>query len=213
MAQYDKKTLWSDFRVGLLAFVALLLLVGGIFLAGGEKGLFLAKTSLVKAELTDVGGLKKGASVTMAGMAVGRVLDLRFSKNPGHTVEILMQVRSDVRDRIKLDSVPTVRTQGMLGDRYVDLSIGSETAGPLPDEETLTGEPASDFDRTLQRTEAVLDETEKLLGAVNRKEGTVGELFYDKDFYIHLSELARELRDLIQDVKKNPRKYLKFSLF
>ena len=178
---------WSDVRVGLLTFAALLLLVLGITFAGGDKGLFLQKTSFLKAHLADVGGLKKGSSVTMGGMTIGRVTDIHFVANPEELIEVDFQVRSDIRGRIKADSICSVRTQGMLGDRYLDVSLGTKEASTLAEG-------------------AVLGETEKVLTAVNEKQGTVGQFFYDGEFY-------RELTDLIKDFKKHPRKYIKFSLF
>ena len=197
---------WSDVRVGLLTFAALLLLVLGITFAGGDKGLFLQKTSFLKAHLADVGGLKKGSSVTMGGMTIGRVTDIHFVANPEELIEVDFQVRSDIRGRIKADSICSVRTQGMLGDRYLDVSLGSKKAGPLPESAVLGGNPATDFDATLRQASDVLGETEKVLTAVNEKQGTVGQFFYDGEFY-------RELTDLIKDFKKHPRKYIKFSLF
>lgn len=206
MARYDQLKAWSDFRVGLITFVTVVLLIVGVTLTGGDKGIFFQKTSFLKAHLLDVGGLKKGSSVTIGGMTVGRVTDIRFVSNPGDLIEVVFQVRSDVRSRIKRDSICSVRTQGMLGDRYLDVSVGTKEAPPLPDGEILSGNPTSDFDATLRQASDVLGETEKVLSAVNRKEGTVGQFFYDGEFY-------RELTELIKDFKKHPRKYIKFSLF
>ena len=67
MAQHNQSKTWSDFRVGAVTFIAIIFLVLGVTFAGGDKGLFLQKTSRVRARLADVGGLKKGSSVTMGG--------------------------------------------------------------------------------------------------------------------------------------------------
>ena len=77
----------------------------------------------------------------------------------------------------------------------------------------LLGVAASDFDKTLTEAIQVLRETDKMLSAVNRKEGTAGKLLYDEQFYNHLLEIASELDALIKDFKKNPRRYIKFSVF
>lgn len=189
MSAYSQEKMWSDFRVGLITFAGLALLVLGVIFAGGDKGLLFQKTSIVKAHLLDVGGLKKGSSVTLLGMAVGRVTDIGFatSVNPGESVvEVVMEVRSDVRARIKKDSVPVVRTQGMLGDRYIDIFGGTAVSEPLPEGEALVGDAATDFDKTLREATEVLDKSDKVLLTLN---------------------------DLMQDFKKNPRRYFKFSVF
>jgi len=214
MSQRNQEKIWSDFRVGLLTFAGLFFLVLAVIFAGGDKGLLFRKTSIIKARLVDVGGLKKGSSVTMGGMTVGRVTDITFvNGEKGNQIEVTMEVRSDVRGRIKTDSVPAVRTLGMLGDRYVDISMGGEGAGELPEKTPLVGEAASDFDKTLQKTARVLTETEKVLIAVNEERGTAGRLVYDEELYRTLTELTHELNDLIKDFKKNPRKYVKLSFF
>ena len=214
MSKYNQDKAWSDFRVGVVTFAGLFLLILGVVFAGGDKGLLFRKTSIVKARLGDVGGLKKGCSVTMGGMTIGRVTDIAFAKTEkGVEIEVMMQIRSDIRGRIKADSIPAVRTQGMLGDRYIDISMGSEAALALPEGASLLGDAASDFDKTLRHANDVLSETEKLLSAVNEQRGTVGRFVYDEQLYKGLTQITDELNELLKDFKKNPRRYIKFSLF
>ena len=214
MGKYDQEKIWSDFRVGLITFIALLALILGVTFAGGEKGILFQKTSTITAWLTNVGGLKKGSSVTMSGMTIGRVTNIVFiGQSQESQIEVTMQIRLDIRNRIKTDSVPSVRTQGMLGDRYVDISMGTEAAPTLPEGKALIGKAATDFDETLHQAIGVLKETEKLLSAVNEKQGTVGRLVYEDAFHKRLMDITQELNDLIKDFKKNPRRYVKFSVF
>ena len=199
--------------MGIITFVGVFLLILGVVFAGGDKGLLFRKTSFVKALLPDVGGLKTGSSVTMGGMTVGRVTHVMFVDGEKNQIEVTMQMRSDVRHRVKSDSLPLVRTMGMLGDRYVDISMGTEKAGVLPEVTPLVGAPASDFDKALRQATQVMGETEKLLVAVNEQRGTAGRLVYDERLYTTFTQIANEIRDLIQDFKKHPRRYIKFSLF
>jgi len=224
MNQFNKERLWSDFRVGIITFIGLTVLFLGITFAGGNKGLLFKKVTTVKARLFDVGGLKKGGSVTMNGMVIGKVTDIAFvdghdgkeveskGSNTGQ-IEVTMEIRTDIRKRIKIDSIPAVRTQGMLGDRYIDIPPGSNDKEILPEGKILIGASASDFDKTLNQTIAVLNETEKLLAAINKQEGTAGKLLYDQQFYDKLMDISTELDGLVKDFKKNPRRYIKFSVF
>ena len=213
MTRYTQEKAWSDFRVGVITFMGVFLLVFGVVLAGGDKGILFQRTSHVKALLPDVGGLKKGSSVTMGGMIVGRVTKVTFVDGKKNEIEVTMEIRHDVRSRIKSDSLPSVRTMGMLGDRYVDLSMGTEKSEVLPEGKPLVGDAASDFDKALREANSVMTETQKLLVAVNEQRGTAGRLVYDEELYKSLTQIANEIRDLVKDFKKNPRRYVKFSLF
>lgn len=204
----------TDFRVGLMAFTGLCLLILGITFAGGDKGLLFAPVSTVKARLADVGGLKKGSAVTIGGMPIGKVMGIYFSDSADlPKIEVVMNVRSDMRAIIRKDSLPVVKTQGMLGDRYLEISTGTEEAPVLGENEPLVGSAASDFDKTMNEANNALSETSKLLSAINQKEGTAGQFIYDRQVYENLAKMTDELNTLIQDFKKNPRKYVKFSVF
>src|SRR3989338_8503764 len=118
MPHYDKNQVAVDLRVGIVTLSAIIILIFGIAFAGGDKGLLFRKVSKIKAQMTDVGGLKKGGSVTMGGMTIGKVTEITFvdanSEMPNdNRIEVAMEIRSDRKSRIKKDAVPAVRTQGM----------------------------------------------------------------------------------------------------
>lgn len=211
---YDSTKTQSDFRVGLLTFLALCILAAGITLAGGDKGLLFQKTDSVRARLCNIGGLKKGAAVTMGGMMIGKVQGISFtSGSKPHCIELTMTINKKMRAYIKTDSVPIIKTQGMLGDRYVEISTGSPDALTLAEDGLLTGHSAADFDEALREASNTLTETTKLLGALNRQEGTLGRFLYDKEFYVRITDIETEVHELIKDFKKQPRKYINLSIF
>ncbi|MBN1687583.1 MAG: MCE family protein [Candidatus Omnitrophica bacterium] len=214
MAEKSRLMMWSDFRVGIVTFFAIGIILSGVIFAGGDKGLLFQETALLKALLTDVGGLKSGAGVTMGGMTIGKVDAINFSPvGMDNRIEVTMEIRTDCLERIKKDSVPSVRTQGMLGDRYVDISMGTPEAPLHPLHEPLIGKGSTDFDETLTRTSAVLEETQAVLSAINNKEGSIGQLFYDPKLYEEMTLLVTKLNELIQDFRDNPKKYVKLEIF
>jgi phospholipid/cholesterol/gamma-HCH transport system substrate-binding protein len=204
----------TDFRVGLMTFTALCFLILGITFAGGDKGLLFRKTSTVKAWVEDVGGLKSGSPVTMGGMIIGKVTSLHFVEHEGKPgIGIVMAIREDMRANMKVDSKPYVRTQGMLGDRYVEISPGAPASPALPEGSILTGPAPADFDSTLREANAAFAETTKILEAINTQRGNAGQFIYDQKFYEQLTGISEEVHGLVQDFKKNPRRYVKLSIF
>ena len=212
MNTMEREKLFSDMRVGAIALSALAIIITGVGLAGGAKELFLTRTSPVTALLQDVNGLKKGAAVTMGGMTIGEVKALSFHEGQG-LIKVDMVVRADMRPRIRKNSEVSVRTQGMLGDRYVEISHSGEKGESLPEGEALVGYGTANFDDTLTQARLTFEEANKMLSAVNDKQGTVGNFIYDSGFYENLNQAMEELKVLLDDFQKHPKKYVKLSIF
>ena len=70
-----------------------------------------------------------------------------------------------------------------------------------------------DLDRGIARADSALVEVEALLASVNRGEGSLGRLATDQVLYENTAAALGELRALLEDLKKNPRKYFDFSVF
>lgn len=204
----------TDFRVGLMSFTAICFVVLGITFAGGDKGLLFRETASLRAHLNNVGGLKTGSSVTIGGMPIGKVDRVTMVSPEGRNkIEVLMTVRQDVTNKIKKDSTPIIKTQGMLGDRYLEISEGSAEAPPITPEDILQGTGSADFDRTLQQANDTLLETAKLLTAINSREGTAGRLIYTDELHQNINEIAEQTKEILADFKENPKRYIKLRVF
>jgi phospholipid/cholesterol/gamma-HCH transport system substrate-binding protein len=71
------------------------------------------------------------------------------------------------------------------------------------------------FSDSLRRVEinATVDRLNLLLAQASDTTGTVGQLLHNKELYRHLSHTLRDLDILIQDIRENPKKYIKLSIF
>jgi phospholipid/cholesterol/gamma-HCH transport system substrate-binding protein len=76
----------------------------------------------VKAEFVNVAGVKKGASVQIAGVEVGEVS--RIYLNEDFYAMLILRVNNDVQ--IPLDSIVSVKSQGIIGDKYIQISLGGD---------------------------------------------------------------------------------------
>jgi phospholipid/cholesterol/gamma-HCH transport system substrate-binding protein len=82
----------------------------------------------------NVQGLIPGAPIRLAGKDVGTVENVLFSDlgegRPPVQVDLL--VEEAVQHRIREDSLATIATIGLLGDKYVEISMGTPAAQVLP---------------------------------------------------------------------------------
>jgi phospholipid/cholesterol/gamma-HCH transport system substrate-binding protein len=132
----ERREVALQVRVGLFVVISLLVLIGLIYLLGAQARYFEPKDDLV-AEFTEVGGLTQGATVRLAGVQIGRVTQVLLPETPGARVRVTLSVARRFRDRIRGDSVARVETQGLLGDKIVEISLGTGAAAPVKPGDTL----------------------------------------------------------------------------
>jgi phospholipid/cholesterol/gamma-HCH transport system substrate-binding protein len=75
------------------------------------------------------------------------------------------------------------------------------------------GSAAEKMDRLTGRLDSLRAVVQSTASRVENGEGTLGKLVRDDQLYTELSSTAQSLRALIEDIKKNPKKYLKVSIF
>jgi len=87
----------------------------------GDIGLFEQKRYSVNARFTSTSGLKEGAFVELAGVRVGKVSSIRLDPSSYESV-----VEISIPEEVKLqeDSIASIRTAGIIGDKFVKLTPG-----------------------------------------------------------------------------------------
>jgi phospholipid/cholesterol/gamma-HCH transport system substrate-binding protein len=73
----------------------------------------------IQAEFSNIGGLKMGATVEIAGVEVGRVTDITLKD-----YQALVVMRMKQKVKISDDSIASIKTKGLIGEKYVSLSPG-----------------------------------------------------------------------------------------
>ncbi|WP_111495749.1 outer membrane lipid asymmetry maintenance protein MlaD [Marinobacter bohaiensis] len=105
---------------GCAALLFLALQVSGLTLQSSEP------TYKVYANFNDIGGLAVRGQVSMAGVTIGRVTDISLDPDT-YQARVEMEINKSV-DIIPTDSSAIIRTAGLLGEKYIDVSIGADTS-------------------------------------------------------------------------------------
>ncbi len=122
---------------GILALGYLSIQLGGLdILSTGEYPL--------TAKFTTVSGLRVGASVEMAGVRVGRVQEIGLS---GEDAVITLRVKDSVK--LSKDAIASIRTKGILGDKYIKLSQGGSEKFIKPGGKIRETEPPIDIEKLI----------------------------------------------------------------
>ena len=81
----------------------------------------------LSARFDSASGLRVGADVELAGVPVGRVVGISLDPDPLRT-QAVVRLRLDTNLHLSDDSMASIKTSGLIGDKYVSLSRGgSET--------------------------------------------------------------------------------------
>src|SRR5437867_5697895 len=160
----------------------LLILAAGVFLIGSKQFLF-SSTYRVKADFQSVAGLNDGAVVRVGGLHEGTVKYINLPGQPDQKMTVVMNLHGATRNIIKKDSVAAIRSEGLLGDKYIEISFGSEGAQKLKDGDTIGSEPALEISDLIKKTDQILDtakgtmqSVESISSKINQGEGTAGAL-------------------------------------
>lgn len=182
----DRSTVRADIRtrsrVGVIVFASLLLLVVMIVIVGGKTGFFLARSSYF-ALFPNSQGLMGGNQVRLAGVTVGAVQEVEVPKQPGQDLTVRFDIERRYRHLVRTDSRVEIKTIGLLGDKYLEITPGSPEKPLLEPGSEMAAIRGSELDKILagsgdlvDNVTAVAKSLKTILGRVEKGEGFVGEL-------------------------------------
>jgi len=114
-----------DLWVGVFVAIGLGALLFLALKVGDLATFSAAETYLIKANFDNIGGLKKRAPVKSAGVVVGHVQDIAFDTE---TYEATVAFMIDKRYEFPKDTSAKILTAGLLGEQYIGLAAGGDTA-------------------------------------------------------------------------------------
>lgn len=114
-----------DVWVGLFVLLGAAAILFLALQAGNMSSLSFAETYAVTGKFDNIGGLKPQAPVKSAGVVVGRVGDISFDDK---TYQALVRLDLDPSYKFPKDSSLKILTAGLLGEQYIGIEPGGETA-------------------------------------------------------------------------------------
>ena len=123
--------------LGIASLAWLSLKLGNVEIGGGDY-------VPVHAEFVSVTGLKQGVSVEIAGVDIGKVESITLSD---YKADVLMKIRAEVR--LPDDTIASIRTRGLIGDKYISLSPGASDRMIPPDGKIRDTESAVDLEQLI----------------------------------------------------------------
>src|SRR5882762_6617641 len=204
---------WDQLKVGVLILVALAILAAAIVKLGAAGNLFGKRYRLI-ALVATASGLRGGGQVTVAGQVAGSIKDIKFLPPDADTtrnLRLVMEVDRKLSEQVRQDSRATIQTSGLLGDKLVDISVGTPRYRVLHEGDTLLVIPSLDYEAVMRQASGAITEVVRLTrdlsrvtGGINRGEGTLGQLVTNRQLYDQLNATLLRTSSLMARLE-NPR--------
>jgi phospholipid/cholesterol/gamma-HCH transport system substrate-binding protein len=127
--------------VGFLSFSYLALRLGDVRLLADP-------TYTVTARFRSISGLQKGGIIEIAGVRIGQVADIRLDPQ---SYDAVVEMAIDRAVELQADSIASIRTTGIIGEKYINISPGGADDAIPPGGEIMETESAISLEEVLSR--------------------------------------------------------------
>ena len=181
----------KEIGAGIFLLASFVVLTVMIFAVSDIQSLFKQKSEY-KARFSYSDGIEKNAQVRFSGIKVGKVTNIRVATGHGDQVELTLSVYRDTV--IKKDTHAAIKTLGLVGGKYVELSGGSAKSEQLMPGDTLIGDESFKLE---DLTKAGLDVVDKMKGVADNMNRLLGDPETAKSIKI----VVRNLQEASENLK------------
>jgi phospholipid/cholesterol/gamma-HCH transport system substrate-binding protein len=194
-------------RLGLFIIGGLAIFVVAIFLIGKQKNLFDPVFKLTTT-FYNVSGLQVGGNIRFAGINVGTVDNIRIINDS--TVWVDMLIRKNVQQFIKIDCEACIGSAGIIGDRILIISQGSNDAPLAKDGQKISSKAAIETDAimsslkvTADNAAIISDQLAEIMVKLNSGTGTLGRLIQDSTIAENINQTIVNLKTSSKGLDEN----------
>ncbi len=141
------KTVRLEFFVGLFLIIGFLSFAWLALQLGEVPWLTKSRSYIVYAEFDNISGVKSGSEIQIAGVVIGTVRDI--SLNEYDLARAAFQINNDVK--LAVDSIASVRSQGLIGDKFIQIIPGGDTEFYAPGDTIMDTESSIDLESLISR--------------------------------------------------------------
>lgn len=141
-----------------------------IFMLNKQNPLF-SRRIYIKTEVANAQSLKEGAALQLRGIKIGSVHTIQF-KNV-NTLIVTLGINSNYQEWVKKDAIMSFKTQGVLGDRYLEITGGTNASSPVDEGDFLVTIESNQIEHIITKSEdlmvaagSILTKFDKILSSV-----------------------------------------------
>jgi len=182
-------------KVGIAFFVGIVLLMALTFWVGKIR--LFEDGYIIKVNFGQIGGLKKGETVTLAGMKVGRVEDFDIKDNK---IQVSLWIKKETI--LRQNSIFSINDVSLMGGKYVAITMGTADSLVLKPGSIVDGADSYQLDQLFTKAGEISDSIGKLVEKIEKGEGTAGKLLTDEELYKNTSEFMKSAKETSDKAQK-----------
>lgn len=197
----------KNIGLGVFILLGLLLLTGFVFYIGANQQLFGSTTQL-STVFQNIAGLQPGANVRFSGINVGTVDDIEITSDT--TVRLSFRVSNSVVPYIKKDSRTSIGSDGIMGDKILNLSSGTSSQSSISGGDMLASDEPLMMDSIMARASAMATSVSTLTAnladmssSIRAGKGTIGMLLYDQSLAQRTRGIVTKLNTTVGSLNTN----------
>jgi phospholipid/cholesterol/gamma-HCH transport system substrate-binding protein len=194
-------------RLGLFITGGLMIFIIAVFIIGKQKNLFVPVYRLTTT-FYNVSGLQVGNNVRFSGINVGTIDNITIINDS--TVQVDMLIQKSVQRFIKTDCEAAIGSAGIIGDRILIITQGSNEAPLAKDGQLIqSNEPVETDDImislkvTADNAAIISDQLAEILIKVNSGKGTLGRLIRDSTIAANINQTIENLKSSSKGLDEN----------
>lgn len=188
----------KEARVGVFVLIGLMVVGALIFVIGDSRRLFERHVDY-KIVFEQIQGLGRGSPVRMGGLDVGSVAEVQYAEDPTDDhIYVTVSIAKSESVRIRNDSVASIASKGLLGDKMVVISTGNQGAGVLPPGSTIKSEEANDLENMVAQLKNLGTKAETVMVNLEKTTSTLA----DEQFREDVRGSMAALRKLLEGVSE-----------
>ncbi len=156
---------FRPWAVGLFVTVGLALFVAILFVIGNRQEAFARKTTF-QTQFRDVSGLTEGAKVRVSGVDAGKIKKIDLPRSVSEKFRLVLEVEAKLQPMIRTDSVASIATEGVVGDKYVQVGRGSDQAAEAQPNTMLPSKEPFELSAMMEKANGLLHDVQTTIGDV-----------------------------------------------
>ncbi len=197
----------NSIKLGVFIIAGIILLITGIYFIGQKQRLF-SNVFRISGVFNNVSGLQVGNNIRFSGINVGTVENITIISDT--SVRVDMIIDEDVQKFIKKDATAIIGSEGLMGNKTVNIAPGTMSEAEIEDQATIQTTKPVDFDEilgqlntTTQNAAVITDDLSAIIGSIRSGKGTVGKLFMDTTLATDLNQTIKNLRGGTKGFEEN----------